>query len=81
VNLKNFFTELKRRNVYKVAIAYAVTGWAIAEGASQIFSIFDVPNWAVRLVVLLIVVGFPLCIDFRLGIRDHAGGFKANRNG
>jgi adenylate cyclase len=60
--MNNFFAELKRRNVYKVAIAYAVTGWAIAEGASQIFPVFDVPNWAVRLVVLFIIIGFPIAL-------------------
>ena len=49
-NRPSFFAELKRRNVYKVAIAYAVTGWALAEGASQIFPVFDIPNWAVRLI-------------------------------
>ncbi len=58
----SFFAELKRRNVYKVAIAYAVTGWALAEGASQIFPVFDIPNWAVRLVVLAIVIGFPIAL-------------------
>ena len=58
----NFFAELKRRNVYKVAIAYAVSGWAIAEGISQIFPVFDIPNWAVRLIVLLIVTGFPIAL-------------------
>ncbi len=58
----SFFAELKRRNVYKVAIAYAVTGWASAEGASQIFPVFDIPNWAVRLVVLAIVIGFPIAL-------------------
>ena len=58
----SFFAELKRRNVYKVAIAYAVTGWALAEGASQIFPVFDIPNWAVRLAVLLILIGFPIAL-------------------
>jgi adenylate cyclase len=61
-NRPSFFAELKRRNVYRVAIAYAVTGWALAEGASQIFPVFDIPNWAVRLIVLAIVVGFPIAL-------------------
>ena len=61
-NRPSFFAELKRRNVYKVAIAYAVTGWALAEGASQIFPVFDIPNWAVRLIVLAIVIGFPIAL-------------------
>jgi hypothetical protein len=50
VNAKNFFAELKRRNVYKVAIAYAVAGWALAQGIAQVFPLFDVPNWALRLI-------------------------------
>ena len=58
MNARNFFAELKRRNVYKVAIAYLVGGWAIAEGISQIFRVFDIPNWAVRLVVLLLITEF-----------------------
>jgi TolB-like protein/Tfp pilus assembly protein PilF len=62
MNPKNFLVELKRRNVYKVAIAYAVTGWAIAEGASQIFPVFDVPNWIIRLIVVLISVGLPVAL-------------------
>jgi TolB-like protein/Tfp pilus assembly protein PilF len=62
VNPKNFFGELKRRNVYKVAIAYAVVAWLLMQVASQIFPFFEIPNWAVRLVVLLLVIGFPIAL-------------------
>ena len=62
MNPKNFFTELKRRNVYKVAIAYAVVAWLLMQIASQIFPFFDIPNWVVRLVVLLLVIGFPIAL-------------------
>jgi TolB-like protein len=58
MNLKNFFAELKRRSVYKVAIAYGVVAWLLMQVASQIFPFFEIPNWAVRLVVLLLVIGF-----------------------
>jgi hypothetical protein len=58
----NFFGELKRRNVYKVAVAYAVAGWALAQGIAQVFPVFDIPNWAVRLIVLAIVIGFPIAL-------------------
>ena len=58
----NFFGELKRRNVYKVAVAYAVAGWALAQGIAQVFPVFDIPNWAVRLMVLAIVIGFPIAL-------------------
>src|SRR5713101_4941555 len=62
MNLRNFFAELKRRNVYKVAIAYAVVAWLLMQVASQIFPFFEIPNWAVRLVVLLLVIGFPVAM-------------------
>ena len=62
VNPKNILTELKRRNVYKVAVAYIVAGWALSQGIAQVFPVFDVPNWAVRLVVLLLVIGFPIAL-------------------
>ena len=58
----NFFSELKRRNVYKVAIAYAVVGWLLIQVATQVFPFFDIPNWIIRLVVLLILVGFPIAL-------------------
>ena len=44
-----FFAELKRRNVYKVAVAYAVIGWLLVQVATQVFPFFEIPNWAVRL--------------------------------
>src|SRR5438094_3593435 len=58
----NFFAELKRRNVYKVAVAYAVAGWALAQGIAQVFPVFDIPNWVVRLIVLLIIIGLPIAL-------------------
>jgi TolB-like protein/Tfp pilus assembly protein PilF len=58
----NFFAELKRRNVYKVAVAYAVVGWLLVQVATQVFPFFEIPNWAVRLVVLAIVIGFPIAL-------------------
>ena len=62
MNLRNFSAELKRRNVYKVAIAYGVVAWLLMQVASQIFPFFEIPNWAVRLVVLLLVIGFPVAV-------------------
>ena len=58
----NFFTELKRRNVYKVAIAYGVIAWLLIQIATQVFLFFDIPNWAVRLVILLLGLGFPVAL-------------------
>jgi TolB-like protein/lipoprotein NlpI len=62
VNPKKFLTELRRRNVYKVAIAYGVVAWLLMQIASQIFPFFEIPNWTVRLVVLLLVLGFPVAL-------------------
>jgi hypothetical protein len=47
VSLSNFLAELKRRNVYKVAVAYAVACWALSQGIAQVFPVFDIPNWAI----------------------------------
>jgi len=62
VNPRSFFGELKRRNVYKVAVAYAVVSWLLIQIATQVFPFFEIPNWAVRLIVLAIVVGFPIAL-------------------
>ena len=62
MNSPDFFKELKRRNVYKVAVAYAVVAWLLIQIATQVFPFFDVPNWSVRLVVLLLMVGFPIAL-------------------
>ena len=64
MNSGNFFAELKRRNVYKVAVAYIVAGWALSQGIAQVFPVFDVPNWAIRAIVLLIILGFPIAVVF-----------------
>ena len=58
----NFFSELKRRNVYKVAVAYAVVGWLLIQVATQVFPFLDIPNWAIRLVILLAALGFPIAL-------------------
>src|SRR5438094_2018431 len=62
MNLRNFFAELRRRNVYKVAVAYAVVGWVIAQIATQIFPFLEIPNWIVRLVIALVAIGFPIAL-------------------
>src|ERR1700704_5651971 len=62
MNPRNFFAELKRRHVYKVAVAYAVVAWLLIQVATQVFPFFEIPNWAVRLVVLAIVIGFPIAL-------------------
>ena len=65
MNVRSFFAELKQRNVYKVGIAYALVAWLLMQVASQVFRFFEIPNWAVRLVVLLLIVGFPVVLIWR----------------
>ena len=76
VNPKTFFGELKRRNVYKVAVAYLVAGWALAQGLAQVFPVFDVPNWIVRLIVFIIVIGFPIALIFAWAFEITPEGLK-----
>src|SRR5213593_505689 len=76
MNPRNFFTELRRRNVYKVAIAYAVVAWLLMQVASQIFPFFEIPNWAVRLVVLLLIIGFPVALVLAWAFEITPEGIK-----
>jgi hypothetical protein len=62
VNLIKFFSEVKRRNVYKVAIAYAVIAWLLMQMAMQVFPFLETRNWAIRLVIMLLVFGFPIAL-------------------
>jgi len=62
MNLMQFFTELKRRNVYKVAIAYGVIAWLLIQIATQTFPFFEIPNWMVRSVIVLLLLGFPIAL-------------------
>jgi TolB-like protein len=60
--VKSFFAELKRRKVHRVAIAYAIASWLLIQIATQVFPFFEIPNWAVRLIVLVLVLGFPIAL-------------------
>jgi len=62
MNPKVFFGELKRRNVYKVAVAYAVVGWLLIQVATQVFPFLEIPNWTIRLVILVTAFGFPIAL-------------------
>ena len=72
----SFFSELKRRNVYKVAVAYAVVGWLIAQIATQIFPFLEIPNWVVRLVIVLIAIGFPIALVIAWAFEATPEGIK-----
>src|SRR5215831_8469665 len=74
--MKNFLGELKRRNVYKVAVAYAVASWLLIQIATQVFPFFEIPNWAVRLVVLLLILGFPAALIFSWAFEITPEGIK-----
>src|SRR3954466_3381049 len=77
MNPKAFFGELKRRNVYKVGVAYAVIAWLLMQVASQIFPFFEVPNWVVRLVILLLAVGFPIALMIAWAFEVTSEGIKS----
>lgn len=62
IDQPGFLGELQRRHVWRVAIAYAVAGWLLVQIATQVFPFFDIPNWTVRLVVVLLVLGFPVAL-------------------
>lgn len=62
MEFRNFFSELRRRNVYRVAAAYAAVSWLIIQIATQTFPILEIPGWCVRLVVVLLVLGFPIAM-------------------
>ncbi|PYJ00637.1 MAG: hypothetical protein DMF00_07245, partial [Verrucomicrobia bacterium] len=70
------FAELKRRNVYKVAVAYAVVGWVIAQIATQIFPFLEIPNWVVRLIIVLIAIGFPIALVIAWAFEATPEGIK-----
>ncbi|PYK88408.1 MAG: hypothetical protein DME40_12555, partial [Verrucomicrobia bacterium] len=64
MKINNFFAELKRRNVYKVAVAYAVVAWLTIQAASIFLPAFNAPQWAMQIVILILVVGFPIALAF-----------------
>ena len=62
MNPTNFLTELKRRNVYRAAVAYGVVAWFLTQLTTQVFPFFEIPNSAVRFVVIALAVGFPIAM-------------------
>src|SRR5437763_11653939 len=62
VNPINFLTELKRRNVYRAAVAYGVVAWFLTQLTTQVFPFFEISNAAVRFVVIALAVGFPIAM-------------------
>jgi hypothetical protein len=65
MNSKRFFVELKRRNVYRAAVLYGMSAWLIAQITTQIFPFSNVPNSAVRFVIIALALGFPIAMALR----------------
>jgi len=76
VKIDNFLSELKRRNVYKVAVAYAIVGWLLVQIATQVFPFLEIPNWVVRLVIALVAVGFPIALVIAWAFEATPEGIK-----
>jgi len=72
----NFFAELKRRDVYKVAVAYAIVGWLLVQVATQVFPFLEIPNWVVRLVIALVMIGFPIALVIAWAFEATPQGIK-----
>src|SRR5881409_1343367 len=72
----NFFAELKRRNVYKVAVAYAVVAWLIIQAASIFLPAFDAPPWVMKVFIIVIILGFPVALIFSWAFEITPEGIK-----
>src|SRR5207302_3287234 len=76
MNSRNFFAELKRRNVYKVAIAYAVVGWLVIQIASTILPTFHAPEWVVQTLIVIVALGFPVALVIAWAFEMTPEGLK-----
>jgi len=79
MNISNFIEELKRRNVIKVATAYAIAGWLIIQIATSVFPAFEFPNWTTQFVIILIGIGFPLSLIFAWAFELTPEGIKKSK--
>lgn len=74
--MSNFFDELKRRSVYKVAVAYAVVAWLLIQIATQVFPFLQIPDWAIRLIIMLLALGFPIALVIAWAFELTPAGLK-----
>jgi serine/threonine-protein kinase len=74
--MNGFFAELKRRNVYKVAVAYAVVAWLLIQAASIFFPAFDAPPWVMKIFIIVIIFGFPVALIFSWAFEITPEGIK-----
>ncbi len=80
MNAKPFLCELKRRHVYRVGVGYVIAAWALAQGIAQVFPVFEISNWAIRLTVVLIALGFPVALVLAWLFDLTAEGIKRTDN-
>src|SRR3954467_6751459 len=76
MNFTAFVGELRRRNIYRVAAAYAVVAWLIIQIATATFPVLEIPSWCVRLVVVLLVLGFPVAMVLAWAFEVTPEGIK-----
>ncbi len=76
MRIDNFFAELKRRNVYKVAVAYAVVAWLVIQAASIFFPAFDAPPWVMKIFIIVVIFGFPVALIFSWAFEITPEGIK-----
>src|SRR5712692_9026058 len=76
MTLGNFFAELKRRNVYKVAVAYAVVAWLLLQASSIFLPAFDAPSWVMKIFIIVIIFGFPVALIFSWAFEITPEGIK-----
>src|SRR3954451_24389722 len=62
MNLQLFFAELRRRNVYRVAVTYGVVAWLLIQAASILFPTFEAPTWVMKVFVTAVILGFPVAL-------------------
>jgi len=80
MNPRNFFAELKRRNVYKVAVAYAIVAWLLIQAASILFPTFEAPAWVMKVVVTAIIFGFPVALILAWAFELTPEGIKREKD-
>src|SRR4051794_39136572 len=76
MNSPTFFAELKRRNVYKVAVAYAVVGWLVIQIASTILPTFHAPEWVIQTLIVIVALGFPIALIIAWAFEMTPEGLK-----
>src|SRR5713226_6621005 len=76
MNPRHLVSELRRRNVYKVAVAYTIVGWLLVQVATQVFPFLEIPNWIVRFVIALVAIGFPIALVLAWAFEATPEGIK-----